>query len=164
MRCFHIFKRGIYGVYHHVSQTHLKRYLGEFDFRYNYRTALGARHDRVKRASSANVSPIGGLVSGRTRRFADYVTDLPPHLTHFPNQRETHFRFGKIDAARRGAALRRLKSCSSRDRGDRRHRGCCPDRRRQAAEMMDGSVANAPKTGAKPAQDAEGPHRAMRPT
>jgi transposase-like protein len=38
---FSIFKRGIYGTYHHVSQTHLKRYLGEFDFRYNYRIALG---------------------------------------------------------------------------------------------------------------------------
>jgi transposase-like protein len=38
---FSILKRGIYGVYHHVAQTHLKRYLGEFDFRYNYRTALG---------------------------------------------------------------------------------------------------------------------------
>jgi transposase-like protein len=38
---FSILKRGIYGTYHHVSQTHLKRYLGEFDFRYNYRTALG---------------------------------------------------------------------------------------------------------------------------
>ena len=36
-----IFKRGIYGVYHHLSQAHLKRYLGEFDFRYNYRVALG---------------------------------------------------------------------------------------------------------------------------
>src|SRR5438046_10218714 len=36
-----IFKRGIYGVYHHVSQQHLKRYLGEFDFRYNERIALG---------------------------------------------------------------------------------------------------------------------------
>lgn len=34
---FSIFKRGIYGVYHHVSQQHLKRYLGEFDFRYNFR-------------------------------------------------------------------------------------------------------------------------------
>jgi transposase-like protein len=30
---FSIFKRGIYGVYHHVSAEHLKRYLGEFDFR-----------------------------------------------------------------------------------------------------------------------------------
>jgi transposase-like protein len=37
---FSIFKRGIYGVYHHVSQEHLKRYLCEFDFRYNY-LALG---------------------------------------------------------------------------------------------------------------------------
>lgn len=38
---FSIFKRGIYGVYHHVSQEHLKRYLCEFDFRYNCRIALG---------------------------------------------------------------------------------------------------------------------------
>jgi hypothetical protein len=38
---FSILKRGIYGVYHHVSQEHLKRYLCEFDFRYNYRVALG---------------------------------------------------------------------------------------------------------------------------
>jgi hypothetical protein len=38
---FSLLKRGIYGVYHHVSQEHLKRYLCEFDFRYNYRTALG---------------------------------------------------------------------------------------------------------------------------
>lgn len=38
---FSIFKRGIYGTYHHVSTGHLKRYLGEFDFRYNYRVGLG---------------------------------------------------------------------------------------------------------------------------
>jgi transposase-like protein len=38
---FSIIKRGIYGVYHHISQEHLKRYLCEFDFRYNYRIALG---------------------------------------------------------------------------------------------------------------------------
>src|SRR4051812_22911525 len=38
---FSIFKRGIYGTYHHVSQQHLKRYLCEFDFRYNERMALG---------------------------------------------------------------------------------------------------------------------------
>jgi transposase-like protein len=37
---FSIFKRGINGVYHHVSQEHLKRYLAEFDFRYNERMAL----------------------------------------------------------------------------------------------------------------------------
>ena len=34
---FAILKRGIYGVYHHVSPKHLKRYVGEFDFRYNAR-------------------------------------------------------------------------------------------------------------------------------
>lgn len=34
---FSIFKRGVNGVYHHVSPAHLKRYLGEFDFRYNTR-------------------------------------------------------------------------------------------------------------------------------
>ena len=37
---FSILKRGIVGTYHHVSQQHLKRYLGEFDFRYNERAAL----------------------------------------------------------------------------------------------------------------------------
>lgn len=44
-------KRGITGVYHHVSQQHLKRYLAEFDFRYNERAALGVtdeiRADRL---------------------------------------------------------------------------------------------------------------------
>ena len=45
---FSIFKRGIYGVYHHVSAEHLKRYLGEFDFRYNIgsRSALTTRPAR----------------------------------------------------------------------------------------------------------------------
>jgi transposase-like protein len=38
---FAILKRGIFGIYHSVSEEHLKRYLGEFDFRYNYRAALG---------------------------------------------------------------------------------------------------------------------------
>jgi len=38
---FAILKRGINGVYHHVSEAHLPRYLNEFDFRYNHRTANG---------------------------------------------------------------------------------------------------------------------------
>ena len=38
---FAILKRGIVGTYHHVSEAHLKRYLAEFDFRYNERSALG---------------------------------------------------------------------------------------------------------------------------
>jgi transposase-like protein len=38
---FSILKRGINGVYHHVSEAHLHRYLSEFDFRYNHRVAHG---------------------------------------------------------------------------------------------------------------------------
>ena len=38
---FSILKRGIGGVYQNVSEKHLKRYVGEFDFRYNYRIAAG---------------------------------------------------------------------------------------------------------------------------
>ena len=34
---FSILKRGINGVYQHVSKKHLQRYLHEFDFRYNTR-------------------------------------------------------------------------------------------------------------------------------
>jgi transposase-like protein len=34
---FSLLKRGINGVYHHVSKQHLHRYLSEFDFRFNAR-------------------------------------------------------------------------------------------------------------------------------
>ena len=44
-------KRGINGVYQHVSQQHLKRYLGEFDFRYNERAGLEVSDtERTERA------------------------------------------------------------------------------------------------------------------
>ncbi len=45
---FSIFKRGIYGVYHHVSEAHLHRYCAEFDFRYNSRKSTDA--ERAVRA------------------------------------------------------------------------------------------------------------------
>lgn len=38
---FSILKRGLIGTYHHVGSQHLARYMSEFDFRYNNRTALG---------------------------------------------------------------------------------------------------------------------------
>lgn len=34
---FSIFKRGVIGTYHHMSEAHLGRYCAEFDFRYNTR-------------------------------------------------------------------------------------------------------------------------------
>jgi transposase-like protein len=37
---FSVFKRGMVGVYQHCGEAHLHRYLAEFDFRYNNRTAL----------------------------------------------------------------------------------------------------------------------------
>lgn len=46
---FSILKRGIYGVYQHVSEAHLHRYLNEFDFRYSNRIKLGI--DDVKRSA-----------------------------------------------------------------------------------------------------------------
>ncbi len=48
---FSILKRGVYGVYQHVSEAHLRRYLKEFDFRYSNRERLGV--DDVARASLA---------------------------------------------------------------------------------------------------------------
>ena len=39
---FSILKRGVHGVYHHVSRHHLHRYLAEFDFRYNSRDVSDA--------------------------------------------------------------------------------------------------------------------------
>ena len=38
---FSIFKRGMKGIYQHCGEKHLHRYLAEFDFRYNHRSALG---------------------------------------------------------------------------------------------------------------------------
>jgi len=48
---FSVFKRGMVGVYQHCGEAHLHRYLAEFDFRYNRRTALkvtdAERHDQL---------------------------------------------------------------------------------------------------------------------
>ena len=48
---FSIMKRGIIGTYHHVSQQHLKRYLAEFDYRYNERVSLGVNDSERMRKS-----------------------------------------------------------------------------------------------------------------
>jgi len=39
---FSIFKRGVIGTYHHMSEAHLGRYCTEFDFRYNTRNLTDA--------------------------------------------------------------------------------------------------------------------------
>jgi len=47
---FALFKRAVYGQFHHVSEAHLHRYLAEADFKYNHRTALG--FDDAERAEA----------------------------------------------------------------------------------------------------------------
>jgi len=39
---FSIFKRGVIGTYHHMSEAHLARYCAEFDFRYKTRLVTDA--------------------------------------------------------------------------------------------------------------------------
>jgi transposase-like protein len=47
---FALFKRAVYGQFHHVSEAHLHRYLAEEDFKYNHRAALGI--DDTERAAA----------------------------------------------------------------------------------------------------------------
>lgn len=48
---FSVFKRGMKGTYQHCKEKHLHRYLSEFDFRYNNRTARGVNDEmRTDRA------------------------------------------------------------------------------------------------------------------
>jgi len=61
---FSILKRGIVGTYHHVSAKHLKRYLAEFDFRYNNRVKLGC--DDVQRAERLLEGVIGKRLTYQT--------------------------------------------------------------------------------------------------
>lgn len=53
---FGIFKRGMKGVYQHCNAKHLKRYLAEFDFRYNNRTIDDAER---------TVNALSGIVGKR---------------------------------------------------------------------------------------------------
>lgn len=70
---FSVMKRGITGVYHHVSPQHLKRYLAEYDFRYNERSALD-----VTDAERA-VKAVRGVVGKRmTYQQTDVRTDDIP--------------------------------------------------------------------------------------
>lgn len=53
---FSLFKRGVFGVFHHIGHQYINQYLGEFDFRYNtreitdgQRTIEGLRKSHGKR-------------------------------------------------------------------------------------------------------------------
>jgi transposase-like protein len=63
---FSILKRGIYGVYHSVSEAHLHRYLAEFDFRYSNREGRGI--DDVSRTDLALLGVKGKRLTYETTR------------------------------------------------------------------------------------------------
>jgi hypothetical protein len=63
---FSILKRGLYGVYQHVSEAHLTRYLSEFDFRYSNRIKLGI--DDAARADLALQGVKGKRLTYETTR------------------------------------------------------------------------------------------------
>ena len=73
---FSILKRGITGVYHHVSEGHLDRYLTEFDFRYNQRISLGVNDDQ--RMEKAAKGIIGKRLTYRRTRGAEKAEDDIP--------------------------------------------------------------------------------------
>lgn len=63
---FAIFKRGMKGIYQHCDEKHLHRYLAEYDFRYNHRTALG--YNDGERAALAIKSADGKRLTYRNAR------------------------------------------------------------------------------------------------
>jgi hypothetical protein len=72
---FSIVKRGIYGIYQHVSEAHLHRYLTEFDFRYSNRIKLGI--DDAMRADLALIGTKGKRLTYRTTRGSREVSAAP---------------------------------------------------------------------------------------
>ena len=61
---FSIVKRGVYGIYQHVSEAHLQRYLVEFDFRYSYRIKTG--FDDMARMDKALAGIVGRRLTYRS--------------------------------------------------------------------------------------------------
>jgi transposase-like protein len=66
---FSIFKRGMKGIYQHCDERHLHRYLNEYDFRYNNRTALGVNDET--RAVQAIKGAVGKRLTYRTTAGAN---------------------------------------------------------------------------------------------
>lgn len=53
---YSIFKRGMKGVYQHCGEQHLHRYVAEFDFRYNNRSARGVEDQQRATTALAGVT------------------------------------------------------------------------------------------------------------
>lgn len=62
---FAVMKRGIHGVYHHVSPKHLGRYVGEFAFRLN--------EGDVKHHTLDRLASLFGAAIGRRLTYAELI-------------------------------------------------------------------------------------------
>lgn len=58
---FGLLKRGVYGTFHHVSEQHLNRYVGEFDFRWN--------HKKMNDSERADIALVG--IAGKRLMYRD---------------------------------------------------------------------------------------------
>jgi hypothetical protein len=74
---FAILKRGITGSFHSVSEQHLQRYVDEFVFRWNTRSAAGVedfeRANRILKAAKGK-----RLTYRRTDKAEDDAPESPP--------------------------------------------------------------------------------------
>jgi transposase-like protein len=76
---FSVFKRGMRSTYQHCAEKHLHRYLAEFDFRYNNRSALGV--EDKERATKAIMGTLGKRLTYKasdSSRDEAEVEDAPP--------------------------------------------------------------------------------------
>ena len=62
---FSIFKHGVIGTYHHMSETHLGRYCREFDFRYNTR--------KMSDSERTDIAIVGAIGRRLTYRRIDAI-------------------------------------------------------------------------------------------
>jgi ISXO2-like transposase domain len=76
---FSAFKRGMRGVYQHCAEKHLHRYLAEFDFRYNNRSALGVNDGT--RAEELAKGIVGKRLTYRRPRLAKLRPQSPAFRT-----------------------------------------------------------------------------------
>jgi transposase-like protein len=74
---FSILKRGVIGTFHHVSAQHLKRYVGEFDYRYNTRVALG--YSDIDRFTGSLPGIVGKRLTYRRPR-SEQAAEAPVRL------------------------------------------------------------------------------------
>ena len=74
---FAIFKRGLYGTFHHVSEAHLQRYATEFDFKWNHRETRVKFDGKWAKAGFSDVERTTAALKGIAGKRLMYRDSLP---------------------------------------------------------------------------------------